>query len=55
MIVPIYAKVSSEKWLRTIKNNKGANNRELKKWEEEPAKYYSEIFSLCVFCGMFWA
>jgi NAD-dependent SIR2 family protein deacetylase len=34
------AKTLSEKWLRTIKNNKGANNRELKKWEEEPAKYY---------------
>ena len=42
--IPV-AKALSEKWLRTIKNNKGANNRELKKWEEEPAKYYSEIFS----------
>jgi hypothetical protein len=38
-VCPI-AKALREKWLRTIKNNKGANNREFKKWEEEPAKYY---------------
>jgi hypothetical protein len=35
----------SEKWLKTIKDNKGADNIELKKWEKEPAKHYSEIFS----------
>jgi len=39
------AKELSEKWLETIKDNKGVNNTDLKKWEEEPAKHYSDIFS----------
>jgi hypothetical protein len=44
--IPV-AKELSEGWLKTIKNNKGANDNDadLKKWEEEPAKYYGEIFS----------
>jgi hypothetical protein len=29
------AKVLSEKWLKTIKDNKGADNIELEKWEKE--------------------
>jgi hypothetical protein len=33
------------KWLKTIKDNKGADNIELEKWEKEPAKHYREIFS----------